>query len=61
MEVKAQSQQYLSPWEEDALVNFLLQMSDLGQPVRIKFILLAFCVARQRSEHARPPKPPNRN
>jgi hypothetical protein len=37
-------------------------MSDLGQPVRIKFIpLLAFCVACQRSEQARPPKPPNRN
>jgi hypothetical protein len=37
-------------------------MSDLGQPVRIKFIpLLAFCVARQRSEQARPPKPPNKN
>jgi hypothetical protein len=62
MEEKAQSQQYLSPWEEDALVKFLLQMSDLGQPVRIKFIpLLAFCVARQRSEQARPPKPPNKN
>jgi hypothetical protein len=62
MEVKAQSQQYLSPWEEDALVKFLLQMSDLGQPVRIKFIpLLAFCVARQQSEQARPPKPPNKN
>jgi hypothetical protein len=53
MEEKAESQQYLSPWEEDALVKFLLQMSDLGQPVRIKFIpFLAFCVARQRSEQA---------
>ena len=62
MEEKAQSQQYLSPWEEDALVKFLLQMSDLGQPVRIKFIpLLAFCVARQRSKQAQPPKPPNKN
>jgi hypothetical protein len=61
IEEKAQSQQYLSPWEEDALVKFLLQMSDLGQPVRIKFIpFLAFCV-RQRSEQARPPKPPNKN
>ena len=62
IEEKAQSQQYLSPWEEDALVKFLLQMSDLGQPVRIKFIpLLAFCVARKRSERARPLKPPNKN
>jgi hypothetical protein len=62
IEENAQSQQYLSPWEEDALVKFLLQMSDLGQPVRIKFIpLLAFCVARQRSEQGRPLKPPNKN
>ena len=61
MEEKAQSQQYLSLWEEDALVKFLLQMSDLGQPVRIKFIpFLAFCVARQRSEN-RPLKPPGKN
>ena len=62
MEEKAQSQQYLSLWEEDALVKFLLQMSDLGQPVRIKFIpFLAFCVARQRSEENRPLKPPGKN
>jgi hypothetical protein len=62
MKEKAQSQQYLSPWEEDALVKFLLQMSDLGQPVRIKFIpFLAFCVGRQRSEQAQPLKPPNKN
>jgi hypothetical protein len=27
---KAQSQQYLTPYEEDALVHFLLQMPDLG-------------------------------
>ena len=49
MKKKAQSQQYLHPWEEEALVKFLLQMSDLGQPVRIKFIpYLAFCITRQR-------------
>jgi hypothetical protein len=62
IEEKAQSQQYLSPWEEDALVKFLLQMSDLGQPVRIKFIpFLAFCVARQRSEQAQLLKLLNKN
>ncbi|KAF2652558.1 DDE-domain-containing protein [Lophiostoma macrostomum CBS 122681] len=50
MEEKAQSQQYLTPHEEDAL------------PVRIKFIrFLAFCVARQRSETDRPLKPPGKN
>ncbi|KAF1963984.1 hypothetical protein BU23DRAFT_395750, partial [Bimuria novae-zelandiae CBS 107.79] len=62
MEEKARSQQYLHPWEEDALVKFLLQMSDLGQPVRIKFIpFLAFCITRERTETSRPCKPPNKN
>jgi hypothetical protein len=62
IEEKAQTQQYLGPWEEDALVQFLLQMSDLGQPVRIKFIpFLAFCVTRQRPERDQPPKPLNKN
>jgi hypothetical protein len=47
IEEKAQSQQYLAPYEEDALVRFLIQLSDLGQPVRIKYIrFLAFCVTR---------------
>ena len=47
IEEKAQSKQYLALYEEDALVYFLLQVSDLGQPVRIKYIhLLAFCVTR---------------
>ena len=44
---KAQRQQYLTIEEEKALVSFLLLMSDLGQPVRIKYIpSLAFSVAR---------------
>jgi hypothetical protein len=34
---KDQSQQYLTPSEEKAVVKFLLQMSDLRQPVRIKY------------------------
>lgn len=62
IEEKAQSQQYLTPCEEDALVHFLLQLSDLGQPVRIKYIrFLAFCVTRQRCETDRPLKPPGKN
>lgn len=62
MREKAQSQQYLRPWEEDALVRFLLQMSDLGQPVRVKFVpSLAFCIARQRAEASRPSKLPSKN
>ena len=36
MEQKAESQQYLTPSEENAVVQFLLQMSDLGQPYGIR-------------------------
>jgi hypothetical protein len=34
-EKHAQSQQYLNPEEEKAMVRFLLLMSGLGHPVRI--------------------------
>jgi hypothetical protein len=62
IEEKAQSQQYLKPYEEDVVVEFLLQRSDLGQPVRMKFIpSLAFSVTRQRPIADRPLKPPGRN
>jgi len=57
----AQSQQYLTPEEEKAIVKFLLLMSNLRHPVRIKFIRsLAFCVARHRSTN-KPIKPPDKN
>ena len=57
----AQSQQYLTPEEEKAIVRFLLLMSNLGHPVRIKFIRsLAFSVARRRSTD-NPIKPPGKN
>ena len=62
MKEKAQSQQYLTPWEEDVLIKYLLQMSDLGQSVRIKFIpSLAYSVTRHRPTAERPPKAPGRN
>lgn len=62
MEAKAQSQQYLTPSEEKAMVDFVLQMSDLGIPVRIKYIpSIAFTVARGRPEPDRPLKPPGKN
>ncbi|KFY83605.1 hypothetical protein V500_10028 [Pseudogymnoascus sp. VKM F-4518 (FW-2643)] len=62
IEEKAQGQQYLQPWEEDVIVNFVLQMYDLGQPIRIKFIpSLAFSITRQRPEVDRPLKPPGKN
>lgn len=63
MQEKAQGQQYLAPEEEKALITFLLLMSDLGQPVRVKYISsLAFSIARQRSIVSTdgPVKPPNK-
>jgi hypothetical protein len=45
-EEKARSQQYLTSSEEKALEKFLILISDLRKPVRIKFIpLLAFNIA----------------
>ncbi|KAF2683359.1 hypothetical protein K458DRAFT_255380, partial [Lentithecium fluviatile CBS 122367] len=62
MAEKAQSQQYLTPGEESALVKFLLQMSDLGLPVRIKFIpFLAFVATHQQLATDRLVKPPGKN
>jgi len=62
IEQKAESQQYLTPSEENAVVQFLLQMSDLGQPVRIKFMpQIAVSVTRHRPAANRPHKPPGRN
>lgn len=61
-EAKAQSQQYLTPCEENAVVNFLLHMSSLGQPVRMKYVAsLAFSATRHRARADRPPKPPGVN
>lgn len=58
----AQSQQYLTRDEEKAIVKFLLLMSNIGPPVRIKFISsLAFSLARQRSTTTKPAKPPGKN
>ena len=62
MEEKAQSQQYLKPYEEEVIIKYLLQMSDLGYPIRIKYIpSIAFSVTRQRSAADRPPNPPGKN
>jgi hypothetical protein len=62
MAAKAESQQYLTPAEEKAMVDFVLQMSDLGTPVRIKYIpSIAFTVTRGRPESDWPLKPPGKN
>lgn len=62
IEAKAQSQQYLTPFEEKAMIAFILQMSALGTPVRIKYIpSITFSVARGRPEPNRPLKPQAKN
>ena len=62
IEAKAQGQQYLTPFEEKAVVEFLLQMAVLGTPVRIKYISsIPFTATRHRPEADRPAKPPNKN
>jgi hypothetical protein len=44
------------------MVKYLLQMSDLGYPIRMKFIpSLAYSVTRHRPTAERPPKAPGRN
>ncbi|EMC97277.1 hypothetical protein BAUCODRAFT_87975, partial [Baudoinia panamericana UAMH 10762] len=59
---KAQSQQYLTPSEEKAVVDFMLQMSALGHPVRIKHVpFIAFSATRNRPTLERPLKPPGKN
>lgn len=48
-EEKARGQQYLTPCEEKAILNFILQVAKFGECVRIQDIpSLAFSVARQR-------------
>ncbi|EMR88324.1 hypothetical protein BcDW1_3031 [Botrytis cinerea BcDW1] len=62
IEEKARGQQYLKPYEEDVVVKYLLHMSDLGQPIRMKFIpFIAFRVTHHRPPTNRPLKPPGRN
>ena len=59
---KAQSQQYLYPWEEKALVKFIARQDALSRPVQIKYIgSIAFNLARQREPANRPSKPPRKN
>ncbi|KAF2462941.1 uncharacterized protein BDR25DRAFT_247026 [Lindgomyces ingoldianus] len=58
----AHGDQYLYPYEENALVEFLLHQSTLGRPVRMKHIAsLAFSATRHRPPADRPLKPPGVN
>jgi hypothetical protein len=59
---KAQSQQYLRPSGETALVRFLVHQDALGQPVRVKHVRsIAFSLACSRVVADRPSKPPGKN
>jgi hypothetical protein len=54
MDVKARGQQYLEPYEEEVIVKYLLRMSDLGYPIRMKFIpSLVYSVTRHRPLEAK--------
>ncbi|KAH8704341.1 hypothetical protein GQ44DRAFT_555900, partial [Phaeosphaeriaceae sp. PMI808] len=62
IEAKSQGQQYLTPSEEQAVVDFVLHMSVLGYPVRIKHLpFIAFSATRHRPAPDRPSKPPGKN
>ncbi|KAF2467851.1 uncharacterized protein BDR25DRAFT_173852, partial [Lindgomyces ingoldianus] len=59
---KARSQHYLTPCEENAVVNFVLHMDTLGQPIQIKYIpAIAFSATRHQPQADQPPKPPGVN
>ena len=61
-EEKAQSQQYLTLLEEDVVIKYLLQMSNLRYLIRMKFILLiAYSVTCKRPQADRLLKPSERN
>ncbi len=62
MQAKAQCQQYLTLPEEKAVVELMLRMSALGQPIRIKHVpCIAFSATRHRPASDRPLKPPGKN
>jgi hypothetical protein len=65
---KAAKQQYLTPCEEKALLEYVLRMSERGYPLLIKFLCsLALVIARQRSSAFQIPsaddgiRPPGKN
>lgn len=62
IKTKAQRQQYLQPFEERVLVEFILEMSELGTPIRNKFIpSIAFTITRHRLRADRPARKPNKS
>jgi hypothetical protein len=61
-DTKAQKQRYLTPYEANAVVKFLLQQKAFGTPVRMKHVAaIAFSATRNRPPADRPLKPPGPN
>lgn len=61
-EAKAVGQRYLYPYKEDAVVDFVLQSSALGFPIRMKYLpAIAFSATRHRPKADRPLKPSHIN
>jgi hypothetical protein len=65
---KAAKQQYLTPVEEKALLDYVLRTSERGYPLPVKFLRsLALVIARQRSSAFQTPtvddgvRPPGKN
>jgi hypothetical protein len=59
---KADKQRYLTQYEANAVVEFLLQQKAFGTPVRMKHVAaIAFSATRNRPLADRPPKPPGPN
>ena len=66
---KGAKQQYLTPQEEKALVNYVLRMSKIGYPLPVKFVrTLALVIVRQRASIFQTPatdddeiQPPGKN
>ncbi|KAI1532887.1 DDE-1 domain containing protein [Pyrenophora tritici-repentis] len=61
-EAKADKQRYLTRYEANAVVEFLLQQKAFGTPVRMKHVAaIAFSATRNRPLADRPLKPPGPN
>jgi hypothetical protein len=59
---KANKQRYLTQYEANAVVKFLLQQKAFGTPVQIKHVAaIAFSATRNQPLADRPPKPPGPN
>jgi hypothetical protein len=62
IQAKAQKQRYLTPYEANAVVEFLLQQKAFGTPVRMKHIAaIAFSATHNRPLADRPLKPSGPN